>query len=369
VTRHLLWGAGPGEIRTGLIEDDRLTEFRIIRLRRDTALLQAGEVYTARLKSRLGSGQALVDIGSGTLAVLQPCPPINEGALIEVEMVRGPIPEPGHWKLPKVRALTDVRPSQSEPGWIFSDEPWALALCRAAPRVASIVCPDAQSANEVAATLGRDGPEVIVDPERIEEADFDGLMEAAVAGDFPLPDGSLKIERTRAMTMIDVDGTAASLTLNLQAAAEIPRLLRLLNIGGAIGIDFVSMNDRDSRLQVASAFDVAAQCLGSHERTAINGYGFMQVIRPRSAASIPETLCGTRVASLSTESRAIALLRAAGRSQGFGARRLIAAPSIIDLIRVWPEETGALAFHLGVAIELVPDPSATGYGHVHVVHV
>jgi hypothetical protein len=77
-------------------------------------------------------------------------------------------------------------------------------------------------------------------------------------------------------------------------------------------------------------------------------------------------LCGTTQGRLSLESRAIALLRAAGRSIGHGKRQLVAPPAIIDLIKQWPEEAGALRHSIGVEIELVSDSSAIGYGHVHV---
>jgi hypothetical protein len=362
----LLWDAGPGEIRAGLIEGGLLVEFRIIRLRRDTALLRAGERYTVRLKDRLGSGQAMVDIGNGLMAVLQPCPSLPLGSLVEAEMTRAPIPEPGRWKLAKLRPASDITPLQAEPGWHFSAEPWELALQKWAPHVGAILCPDVQSAGDVERLLGSAAPPISVDPQTISEADFDTLIDNAVSGDFPIAEGALRIERTRAMTMIDVDGTAPALKLNLAAAREIPRLLRLLDIGGPVGIDFVSMASRDERLQIASAFDAAATSLAGLERTAINGYGFCQLIRPRTGPSIIETLCGTSLHRLSNESRAVALLREAGRSTGFGARQLVAPPAIIDLIKSWPEETGALRFSLGVAIELVPDATISGYGHVHV---
>jgi ribonuclease G len=362
----LLWDAGPGEIRAGLIESGVLNEFRIIRLRRDTALLRAGERYTVRLTERLGSGQAMVDLGSGQMAILQPCPKLPIGALIEAEMTRAPIPEPGRWKLAKLRPASDITPRQAQPGWHFSAEPWELALQKWAPQVAAILCPDTQSAGDVERLLGGEAPPISVNQDAISEADFDTLIDNAVGGDFLIAEGALRIERTRAMTMIDVDGTAPALTLNLAAAREIPRLLRLLDLGGPIGVDFVSMTSREERLQVASTLDTAAASLGGFERTAINGYGFCQLIRPRIGPSILETLCGTRLHSLSNESRAVALLREAGRSTGFGPRQLVAPPAIIDLIKSWPEETGALRFSLGVAIELVPDTGVTGYGHVHV---
>jgi ribonuclease G len=369
VTRALLWDTGPGEIRSGLVENGQLTEFRIIRLRRgETALIQAGERYTVRLNSRLGNGQVIVTLCGDHQALLQNCPPLAEGALLDVEMVRGPIPEPGHWKLPVVRPLDVYAPRHGQPAWHFSAEPWELFLQHHASIVDTIVCRDAQSATEVRSVLKDRAAKIDIDSAQIDEADFESLMDTAVSGSLAIEGGALTIERTRAMTMIDIDGTASPLALNLAAARAIPRLLRLLDIGGPVGIDFVALNNRDERQQIATTLDTAASAvsLGAHERTAVNGYGFCQIIRARTRPSIAEILCGTHIGKLSLESRAIALLRDVGKSKGIGPRQLVAPPAIIDLIRQWPEETGALRFSLGVEIELVPDPTATGYGHVHV---
>jgi ribonuclease G len=363
----LLWGAGPGEIRAGLVEDGQLAEFRLVRLRRnEEMLLAAGERYTARLLSRTGNGQAIVDIGAGQTATLRNPPPFPEGALIEVEMARAPYAEPGNWKLPSVRYLADIAPAQTQAAWHFSAEPWELFLQGHAPLVDSIICPDVASAAEVREFLGENTPQIRVQPEHIEEADFDSLIEQAVSGIFPLPGGALSVERTRAMTMIDIDGSVDGETLNLQAAREIPRLLRLLDIGGQVGIDFVAMESKAARQAVIAALDEASYALGAFERTAINGFGLCQIVRRKVEPSVPDLLCGTRRAALSDESRAIALLREAGRSTGFGARRLVASPAIIDILKGWPEETAALRSSLGTDIELVSDPAAIGYGHVHV---
>jgi hypothetical protein len=367
VKRELLWGAGPGEIRTGLLEDGQLAEFRLIRLRRnEQMLLAAGERYTARLLSRTRNGQAMVDIGGGQMAVLRNPPLLPEGTLLEVEMARGPYAEPGNWKLPAVRYLPDIKPQYDQPAWHFSGEPWELFLRNMAPHVHKVICPDVTALGEVRQLFGMDAPEIAVDPESIEAQDFDSLIEQAVSGVFPLPDGALCIERTRAMTMIDIDGSVDGETLNMQAAREIPRLLRLLDISGQVGIDFVAMESKSARQAVVSTLDEAAGRLGAFERTAINGFGFCQIVRRKTGPSVSEILCGTRRAVLSDESRAIALLREAGRSTGVGPRRLVAPPAIIDLIKKWPEETAALRFSLGVEIELVSDPVAIGYGHVHV---
>jgi ribonuclease G len=335
VTRQLLWDAGPGECRAGLIENGVLVEFRIIRHRRpEQALIAAGELYTARLVERLGSGQGIVDLGGGTQAMLQPCLLLPIGSLIDVEMTRAPIPEPGQWKLPKVRPLANAPLRAAEPCWHKRGEPWDVFLAQHGAQVDEIICPDVITAMDVQSV--RETTAVRVDPAVVEAADFDMLIEAATQGSFPIAGGRLHIERTRAMVMIDIDGTSDALSLNLAAAAEIPRLLRLLDIGGPVGIDFIAAKQRADRLAVGEALDQAAASLGDFERTAINGFGFCQLIRPRIRASIPEILCGTRVAALSIESLAVALLRAAGRSVGHGSRQLIGPPRVIDLIKTCP---------------------------------
>jgi hypothetical protein len=367
MTTKLLWDAGPGEIRTGLVENGTLTEFRIIRLRRsERALLAAGEHYTARIKNRLGPAKALVTLGGDYEAILQPAPKMPDGTLLAVEMTRSPVPEPGRWKLSMVRSAPDVQ-ALTQPGWHFSAEPWELFPRKIASSIDEFICKDAASANELRDhILPPEAPPARIDAAAIAAADFELLIDQGVSGEFAIEGGMLTIERTRAMTMIDIDGSGDALALNLSAARAIPKLLRLLDIGGQIGIDFLSVADRAARQAVDAELAQACSVLGLHERTAANGFGFVQIIRPRTGPSIPEILCSTLTGRLSVESRAIALLRDAGKSVGHGKRQLVAPPPVIDLIRQWPEETMALQSSLGVAIELVPDPAAIGYGHVHV---
>jgi ribonuclease G len=207
---------------------------------------------------------------------------------------------------------------------------------------------------------------VHIDADAIADADFDSLAEMSVAGEFPIEGGMLTIERTRAMTMIDIDGGSDAMTLNLAAAREIPRLLQLLDIGGQIGIDFLTLPDRRARLALDAALAESCKKLGSHERTAINGFGFVQIVRQRIGASIPEILCGITSGRLSLDSRAVALLRAAAISTGHGRRTLTAPPKIVERIKQWPETLAKLRLSLGADIELVSDSFMTGDGHVHV---
>ena len=71
--------------------------------------------------------------------------------------------------------------------------------------------------------------------------------------------GSLMIERTEALTAIDVNSGRESsvLAVNLTAASEISRQLRLRHIGGIIVVDFISMNRPRDRDNVTAALAAA----------------------------------------------------------------------------------------------------------------
>ena len=77
------------------------------------------------------------------------------------------------------------------------------------------------------------------------------------------PGGSLIIEHTEALTVIDVNtgknvGTSSLEETvfhnNMEAADEIAKQLRLRDIGGIIVIDFIDMEHRDNRAKVVEAF-------------------------------------------------------------------------------------------------------------------
>lgn len=365
MTRTLLWDDGPGEVHAGLLEGGKLTEFRIIRKRRNAPNLAAGEVHTARIGGRISNGATLVTLGGGAEALLQPSAQQSEGSLVAVVVSRAAIPEPGGWKRAVVRLAAGVE-SRAEPGWHGSVGAEARLLAAMAEGADAIICPDAYAAVAIAAALPDCPVPIRIDPSAIDDADFDTLIEHAVAGEFAIDGGRISVERTRAMTVIDVDGDSAPRTLNLSAARAIPQVLRLLDIKGPVGIDFVTLNSRAERLELDAALAEAAFPLGPNERTAINGFGFCQLVRARLGPSVPEILCETTPARLSVESRALALLRAARRAQGQGTRQLVGTTPVIDLLRTWPEDLATLQSRFGVPFELVSDPAVSGYGYVHV---
>ncbi len=113
--------------------------------------------------------------------------------------------------------------------------------------------------------------------------------------------GHLVIEQTEAMTTIDVNTGAyvgarnledTVYRANLEAAAIIPRQLRLRNLGGIVVVDFIDMEDEEHRRQVLRALEKA--CEGDPARIRISGVselGLVQISRKRTRESLRQQLC------------------------------------------------------------------------------
>ncbi len=112
------------------------------------------------------------------------------------------------------------------------------------------------------------------------------LIDEARTGNVAFPGGELRIVPTPAMTLIDVDGTLPAPELALAGAKAAARTIRRHGIGGSIGIDFPTVKGKDERQAVAEAVDSALP--QPFERTAVNGFGFLQIVRPRRHASLIE---------------------------------------------------------------------------------
>ena len=112
--------------------------------------------------------------------------------------------------------------------------------------------------------------------------------------------GSLVIEHTEAMTVIDVNtgrnvGSSSLeqtiLENNLEAAAEIPRQLRLRDIGGIIVVDFVDMESKANRQKVISALREALAQSRTHTRISdISALGLVEMSRKRIGEGLLESL-------------------------------------------------------------------------------
>ncbi len=112
--------------------------------------------------------------------------------------------------------------------------------------------------------------------------------------------GSLIIERTEALTVIDVNTgknvgrTSLEETVyrnNLEAAEEVARQLRLRDIGGIIVIDFIDMEIRENRDKVASALrNALARDKTRTQVFDISELGLVEMTRKRVSEGLIESL-------------------------------------------------------------------------------
>ena len=115
--------------------------------------------------------------------------------------------------------------------------------------------------------------------------------------------GSLIIERTEALTVIDVNTgkNVGSSSLeetvfhnNLEAAEEVARQLRLRDIGGIIVIDFIDMEVRDNREKVIAAFrDALARDKTRTQVFDISELGLVEMTRKRVSEGLVEAFSAT----------------------------------------------------------------------------
>lgn len=128
----------------------------------------------------------------------------------------------------------------------------------------------------------------------IKDAIAEGLDE-----DVLLPGGGrLLFEPMRTLTAIDVNSAAATaekgfertaLSVNLEAAREIPRQLALRNLGGIVVIDFIDLENRNKRDQVIEALrqavgiDPAIEWVGNMSRL-----GLVELLRRRNGPTLAE---------------------------------------------------------------------------------
>jgi len=322
-----LYEEGLGENRAILIEDGEIAEAAI----ELPSHWRTGAVAEARLVKIVVPGRrGIAALGDGSQALVEPLPAaLTEGAAFRAEIVREAVPEAGRDKLAKARA------TEAEP--------------RPGPTLAE--------------RLGAFVRQEIHGPDRFEALGWAELLEQATTGEIPFAGGALRMSLTPAMTLFDVDGSLPAAELARSGAAAAARAIRRFGLGGSIGIDLPTVPDRSSRQ--AAAAEVDAVLPPPFERTAVNGFGFLQIVRRRERPSIPEVVQADRVGAA-----ARALLRRAQRTAGTGALRVQAAPAVIAHIEREPEWLGTLERQAGAQVVLQGDPAlAISAGHVQRVQV
>lgn len=274
-----LFESGIGECRAILVDAGTIVEAQIER-----PGLRAGSVVAARLTAILvPARRGIATMGDGTEILVEPLPKVAEGAHVRVAIVREAVPEPGALKRAKGR-ITEAE------------------LCVGPDLVTRLGAPRA---------LG------LYDSDLFEAAGWSECLEEAASGIVRWPGGIMRLSLTPAMALIDIDGDDA-----INGARAAGAAIRRFGIAGNIGIDLPTVAGKAERQAIAAAFDAALP--QPFERTSVNGFGFLQVVRPRARASLCEM---TQYDPVGAAARA--LLRRAQRAGIVGRSELVANPQVV----------------------------------------
>ncbi|SNS56804.1 ribonuclease [Sphingopyxis indica] len=317
-----IYDAGIGETRAALVEDGRIIEARIERASDGP---RVGAVLAARL---VEPGKVALDAPGEPIATLSGTRGLSLGSRLIVEITRMALRERGRAKPARARLAGE--------GAALTDGPDLRA------RIAATDAPVVE--------LSPNGPD------RLEAAGWSDLIERIREGHWPFAGGALWIDPTPAMLLIDIDGEGDPLDLAKAGAAAAIEVVRCCDVGGAIGIDFPSLAGRAERQAVDALVD--ALLPQPFERTATNGFGFMQIVRRRSRPSLIEQVRFDAVATDAAE-----LLRHAGRAVGTGTLQLVARPAVADHIAARRDWVDALQARVGRRVEIVADAQVKGAGH------
>ncbi|MCP9223817.1 ribonuclease [Erythrobacter sp. LQ02-29] len=287
--------------------------------------LAAGQVIEAKLVQRsVGSARGMAQTDRGDDILLDRLPrDASEGASVRVAISRAAIAERGRLKRAQGRS---------------TDEP-----LRPAPTLAGRLRDEGHSVTTV---------------RHFPEGDWDALFADAWSGAVDFAGGSLLFADTPAMTLIDIDGDTRD--LSQAAIPAIASALRRFDMGGVIGIDFPTPEGKPARQAIDRAL---AEALADwpHERTAINGFGFVQLVARLTGPSLLQRIGRARIGAA-----ARILLRRAERLEGAGATLVTCHPAIKAKLK--PEWLAELARRTGREVRVQTAPAlAIEAGHAQLV--
>lgn len=221
---------GVGETRAILLDGDEVLAAKC----RWPGELHAGERLRAKLTTKKGTrGTALTAEGRDVLVDKLPRD-TSEGSGIDLVVTRAAMTERGRYKLPGAR-------------------PAALA----------------RAVEDVFETGKR--------VHRFPAGTWEEVWHCASSGEVAFNGGSLLFAVTPAMTLVDIDGDLDPRSLALASVEPLSLALRQFDLGGSIGIDLPTLEAKAERKAVDEALEKALADW-PHERTAMNGFGFVQIV-------------------------------------------------------------------------------------------
>ncbi len=224
------------------------------------------------------------------------------------------------------------------------------------------------------------GPEIAghkIDGDLFEDMGVEEQIEELLEPRVSLPGGgAITIETTEAMTTVDVDTggvrgpdrNANALAVNLEAAAEAARQVRLRGIGGLIVVDFVRLDESGHRKQVIEALKSALAEDPSPTRIgSMDDFDLVAFTRKRSrqglAASMLERCdachaTGWRLSVDAAAAEAYRLAEFEARSGGSGALTITVAPDVAEAMNSGEANVAAFANRVGREIAVAADARA-----------
>lgn len=308
--------AAPGATRALVLDGDTVVEAHIARA---DDPLPVGLIAPARLADRRQG-----------VAVL---------AAVEAQLA----PVPADWPEGQTRLVEVLRPARPDG---VRDKQARVAAHDGPARPAPDLATRLATAGHAVTPVPAHGPDVLAD------SGWDTVVEEALSGRVEFPGGRLLVAPTPAMLVIDVDGTGDLARLAEAAARAVAALIRRHGIGGPVVVDFPSLGGRAPRAVVDA---ILAETLPPpFERTAMNGFGLVQIIRPRRQLSLIENVRQPGFAALE-------LLRRAQRL--VGPVQVEAQASVIDWLAAHPALIADCARLTGGTLALQARDGA-GRGHV-----
>ncbi|RGP40834.1 hypothetical protein BPTFM16_01126 [Altererythrobacter insulae] len=299
---------GIGEDRALLLNGDEVLAAKVYW----PGELFAGQIVNATLVSRTsGSSRGTAEIEQGTKVLLDRIPPsLSEGSALEIAITRPPIAERGRLKLAQGRVTDGILRGKKSP---FDGL-------------------DAQTTR------------------RFPSGAWEEVWQAAASGQLEFAGGSLTFSVTPAMTLIDIDGDLPPRELALASVPAIVQGLRWFDLGGSIGIDFPTVSAKEDRKAVDEALS-AALFDWPHERTAMNGFGFVQIVARHDGPSLLHRFASSRVGICARNA-----LRIGELSEGHGPVLLLTVhPALHAKLKGnWINE---LARRTGKEVRIETDPS------------
>lgn len=209
------------------------------------------------------------------------------------------------------RAICDDAKSASTPSLVYEDLPLHLRVMRdiitrdtqrilvdnaaifaVVERFLADFIPDKKNCLELAS----------VDVPLFDAHNLEDQIETALDRKVPLKSGGyLVIDQTEAMTTVDVNTGAfvgrrdleeTIYRTNVEAAAAIPRQLKLRNIGGIVIIDFIDMINEEHKRQVLRTLEKGQQSdRVKWNITEISELGLVEMTRKRTHESLLKMMC------------------------------------------------------------------------------